>query len=210
MTQHKSVISALAAIMQELPAISKTDTAPQGWNYRGIESITRHLQPLLAKHQVVIVPISQIVSISPAVGMRDGWCDVQMQIDWTIYGPGGLDDRITATTVGIGRDNSDKGANKAATQAWKYLLLQLFAIADRTEDSDAADYDHGRNHQPAPAHQPTASELLFQRCKTAAAATKQILRELAADNGRKISAEAFATDQAWADTVTLMLDKGNT
>ena len=41
--------------------------------------------------------------------------------------------------MGIGRDRSDKNANKAQTQAYKYLLLPLLHVADRDDDAEAAD-----------------------------------------------------------------------
>jgi hypothetical protein len=47
------------------------------------------------------------------------------------------DSTIVAATIGMGDDNADKGANKAATQAFKYLLLQTFCIADPSEDGDS-------------------------------------------------------------------------
>ena len=36
----------------------------------------------------------------------------------------------------LGRDNSDKGVNKAMTQAYKYMLLQVLCIGDRKDDAD--------------------------------------------------------------------------
>ena len=41
---------ALSAVIAELPAIGKGDKSPQGYSFRGIEAITKQLQPLLAKH----------------------------------------------------------------------------------------------------------------------------------------------------------------
>ena len=42
--------------------------------------------------------------------------------------------------VGIGRDHTDKGANKAQTQAFKYLLMHLFCVSDPKDDGDSHDY----------------------------------------------------------------------
>ena len=194
-----NVISALAAIMRDMPAIGKNDKAPQGYNYRGIEAITGHLQTLLAKHCVVIVPTSRIVTITPAAGMKDGWHDVQLEVAWSIYGPGGVSDVIHAQTVGIGRDNSDKGANKAQTQAYKYLLIELFSIADKADDGDAASYDHGRAPEPDPRTQRAIE--LFEACKLIDAQANDELRQLAAENNQKVSVAALASDQSWFDLV---------
>lgn len=137
------VHQALAAVMAELPAIGKTDKqSHEGYMFRGIEAVTRHVQPLLAKHGVVIVPDARITEVKPAPAMKDGWQDVIMHVDWTIYGPDGS--CVKAATTGIGRDKSDKGANKAQTQAFKYLLLHLLCIADSKDDADAHTYEHDR------------------------------------------------------------------
>lgn len=142
MSTTLTVHQALAAVMAELPAIGKTDQAPEGYAYRGIEAITKQLQPLLAKHGVVIVPSGTIVEQRPSPAMKDGWTDTLLAVDWLICGPDGT--TIPARTNGIGRDRSDKGGNKAATQAFKVLLLQLFCVADKADDSDGLTYEQDR------------------------------------------------------------------
>lgn len=130
-----TVTQAIAAVMQEMPAVGKDDRAPQGYTYRGIEAITRVLQPLCAKHGVVIVPSTELLNLVPSPSMKEGWQDLHVAVTWRIYGPAG--DHLEATTYGVGRDNSDKGANKAHTQALKYLLLSLFLVADKADDADS-------------------------------------------------------------------------
>jgi hypothetical protein len=141
-----SVQEALAAVMAELPGIGKENNSPEGYAYRGIEAVTKHLQPLLAKHGIVIVPKAQVLATVPSPAMKEGWQDVLMEVTWTIYGPDG--NTVEAVTNGIGRDRSDKGANKAQTQAYKYLLLHLFCIADTKDDSDGQTYEHDRRDAP--------------------------------------------------------------
>lgn len=128
--------------MDALPGIGKDERSPEGYSYRGIEAIAKHLQPLLAKHGVIISPLSQFVSQHPSVAMKEGWTDVILDVEWRIYGPAG--DFIDARTQGIGRDKSDKGAAKALTQARKNLLLSLFSIADKADDDDGQTYEHDR------------------------------------------------------------------
>ncbi len=137
------VVKALTAVMGALPAIGKGDKSPEGYQYRGIEAITKHLQPLLATHGVIIVPSAQITSVVPSPEMKPGWQDVYVTVDWSIYGPDGSS--IVARTNGIGRDRADKGANKAQTQAFKYLLLHLLSIADKADDADGLTYEHERD-----------------------------------------------------------------
>ena len=146
MTQPLSVVQALTAVMAEMPSIGKGDKSPEGYAYRGIEAITKHLQPLLAKHGVIIAPSATVTEVRPSPAMKDGWQDVYMQVDWKVYGPDGSS--IEARTNGVGRDRSDKGANKAQTQALKYLLLQMLCIADKADDADGLTYEHERVERP--------------------------------------------------------------
>jgi len=192
---------ALANIMAELPAIGKDSqmgTGQYGYSYRGIETITAHLQPLLAKHGVVIIPRSTLVSITPALDAKPGWQDVILSVEWTIVGPDGTE--LTANTIGIGRDNSDKGANKAQSQAYKYALLQIFAISDRNDDSDGIDYAHAAEPEP------TAIEILYEQVKaTAGTEIGKGLKALAEASDKKLSAKALADDPDWADVVRIYI-----
>jgi len=154
-----NVQQAIALVMEELPAIGKDQRAAAvegGYAYRGIEAIAKHLQPLLAKHGVVISPLSHLVSQAPSIAMKDGWTDTILDVEWRIYGPAG--DCIEARTQGIGRDKSDKGAAKALTQARKNLLLSLFSIADKADDADGQTYEHDRATEGEPAASAEARE----------------------------------------------------
>lgn len=127
----------LAAIMDEVGAIGKSqENREQHYKYRGIEDITARLQRLLAKYKVVIVPQyvdMQRADFATAKGgvMHAAYSSVQ----WNITCATG--EVLTAHTFGEGFDMSDKATNKAATSAYKYLLLQLFMVADPKDDGDA-------------------------------------------------------------------------
>lgn len=190
-TPAQNVIEALANVMAELPAIGKADKSPEGYAYRGIEAITKHLQPLLAKHCVIITPSARIDDVRPVAAMKEGWQDVQITVDWRIYGPGGTTDYIEARTSGIGRDKSDKGSNKAQTQAYKYLLLHLLSIADKADDADGLTYDHDRiDTPPAPTFSVAAAALYGRVAATAGTPLAVTLKEFAASNSRKLTAGA--------------------
>lgn len=143
-----TVVQALAAVMAELPAIGKdgrADPKQGGYAYRGIEQITRHAQGLFAKHGVVMVPRVESCEVRDITVAGKPWTDTTLHVTYMVYGPAG--DSVEVRTVGIGRDNSDKGANKAMTQAFKYALLQLLCISDSKDDVD------GQTHEadaPAP------------------------------------------------------------
>jgi phytoene dehydrogenase-like protein len=204
-----SVVKALAKVIADLPAIGKGDKSPQGYSFRGIEAITKHLQPLLARHGVVIVPNATVTSVVPSPAMKDSWQDVYVTVQWTIYGPDGSS--ITACTTGIGRDNADKGVNKAQTQAFKYLLLHMLCIADAKDDADQADYSHGydsrRQAQSSAARPSDKAVALFERVKaTKDTPLADVLRGLAAENNRKLTVADLDTDPTWAELVKAVIN----
>jgi hypothetical protein len=136
-----NVTEALRRVMRDLGGIGKDQKSPQGYAYRGIEQITSRAQQLFAQHGVVVVPTvvnwPEPKDLGAAGLAKQGWTDERLTVRFRFYGPGGADDYIDAVTVGIGRDNSDKGANKAVTQALKYALLQVLCIGDPAGDTDA-------------------------------------------------------------------------
>ncbi|MHB1474978.1 MAG: ERF family protein [Dermatophilaceae bacterium] len=147
---------ALAEIIGELGGIGKTGyNAEQRYHFRGIDAILGELHPLLARYGVVIVPdvIDRIYEERTSKSGNLGHC-THLHVRYTVYGPAG--DSITLSTWGEGLDYSDKATNKAMTAAYKYALLQLFAIADPAEDGDASSPEGGGAKESAPAPAPVA------------------------------------------------------
>lgn len=136
-----NVAVAIARVMAELPAIGKLGTAPKTMGefpFRRIEDITAVIQKLMAKHGVVIVPKAQTYEVVDVV-LSGGavWSDTRVLYHYTIVGPDMTE--IPAATFGVGRDNFDKGSGKAATTAYKILLIQTFCIGDSNMDIDGAE-----------------------------------------------------------------------
>ncbi|HYA44632.1 MAG TPA: ERF family protein, partial [Acidimicrobiales bacterium] len=140
---------ALSRVMAELPGIGKdehTDPRQGGYAYRGIEAITRAAQPLLAHYGIVLVPHVQSHEVVGVEVAGKSWTDTRLLVGYTIYGPGGPEDRIEVGPIlAVGRDGADKGANKCMTQAFKYLLLQLLCVSDAKDDADAASVEADRH-----------------------------------------------------------------
>lgn len=138
-----NVIQALARVAEELPGIGKDATAAPaqgGYSYRSIEAITAAAGHLLGRYGVVFVP-RVVDRRMPVVEMNVGgkpWTEEQLTIVYTVYGPGGMEDRIeVGPLIALGRDNVDKGTNKCMTQAFKYALLQVLCIGDNKDDADS-------------------------------------------------------------------------
>jgi hypothetical protein len=160
-TKPANVIEAIAMVILDLPAIDKGETFSGGgsgtYKYRGIEQITAAVQPLLGKHGVVFVPRIQRSEPLDLTINGKPWVEWRCEVVYTVYGPGGIDDHIeVGPIIGLGRDNADKGINKALSQAFKYALVQTLCIGDRGSDADGERHETeawgGRQqaHRPPP------------------------------------------------------------
>lgn len=217
-TMPANVIAALARVELEIGGIAKmtkadrqragmaVDTSDRGvtWAYRGIDQIAAAAQPLLGKYGVVIVPnvVRHVVDDLPGYGTGNSkWTDTTVEVRWTIYGPGGVTDRIRAFTVGLGRDNSDKGYNKAMTVAYKNLLLRLLSIGDPVDD-----VDHTNTQPDVRPAEPDPVLIAWDRVKGyKGTPVAELLLTFAADTGRRLTAAALAEDPQWlADLVDKM------
>ena len=202
MSEAVSVQAALAHVVADLPAIGKDGKAAAqqgGYAYRGIEQITGHVQPLFAKYGVVVVPAVQSVHVDHLTVNNKPWTDTRLVVNYTIVGPDGS--KLEATTVGIGRDNADKGANKAMSQAFKYLLLQLLCISDTADDTD------GQTHEAdAPPTFSAEAVELYRECKALTGEQREALRAFAAAQEKQISPAAFQVAN-WRHQVERKLDE---
>lgn len=147
--QPANVIAALARVQADIGGIEKLtpeqrrkrgqgggDERGVSYAYRGIDQIAAAAQPLFGKFGIVIVPEMRSYVAKEIQVNAKPWTDAELIVNWRVYGPGGRDDFIDARTVGLGRDNSDKAANKAMTGAYKNLLLRLLCIGDPDDDTD--------------------------------------------------------------------------
>jgi hypothetical protein len=205
-----NVQTAIAAIMAELPAIGKEGKAAPsqgGYAYRGIEQITGHIQPLLAKHGVAIVPQVQSVDVKDIIVAGKPWTDTTLRVDYLVVGPDGS--QFVASTVGIGRDNSDKGGNKAMTQAYKYLLLQLFCISDSADDGDGTTHVADARPQPEPMADDAIvrrARAAFERLKAMTSDQKDEMRDFATgEGGLALSMPSLIGDEGWLAKVETKL-----
>lgn len=133
-----SVFERMVAILDELPAIGKTQkNQQQGFNFRGHDDVLNALNPLLAKHGVFIIPdVLERIPAERQTKSGSTMYEVNLHVRFFFYGADG--DSFTASTWGEGTDSGDKATNKAMTMAFKNVLIQAFAI----NTSDNVDADH--------------------------------------------------------------------
>lgn len=132
-----SIYAAMVAIIKEMPALGKTQrNASQGFNFRGVDAVLDHLNPLLGKHGVFFVPeCLERVAETRITGKGNNLWTVHLRVRFTFYAVDGSS--VSATTWGEGTDSGDKATSKAHTMALKSALNEVFAISDNEVDPDS-------------------------------------------------------------------------
>lgn len=102
-----------------------------------------HIRPLLAERNVFIVPRvgkRGQESFADFAHDNDGEGLTTIVFEYDII-DGDSGEKLTTSAVGYGSDKGDKGAYKASTGAFKYMLMRLFMVAtgDDPEGDDRTD-----------------------------------------------------------------------
>lgn len=133
-----SICEAIAAIMAECPAITKSQkNQQQGFMYRGVDVVMNVLQPLMIKHKVFVVPeVLESVREERQTARGGSLIYTTLKVKYTFYAADGSS--ISAVVQGEGMDSGDKSSNKAMSVAFKYACFQVFCIpTEEMKDPDA-------------------------------------------------------------------------
>lgn len=139
------VYTVIAAIAGELAqsGIGKTrQNQQQHYNFRGIDDVYNALAPLLAKHQLVILPrmlARACLERTTQKGSVLFYVTVDAEFDFVAAEDGSSH---TVKTFGEAMDSADKATNKAMSAAYKYAAFQAFCIpTEGDNDADATTHD---------------------------------------------------------------------
>lgn len=140
------IFTVLPRIIQDIDSIQKkvNPNSQFKYAYRGIDAFMNHLNPLLAKHNVTIMP--EVLDVT-----RESWLNangtkmtsVVMKIKYSFYAEDGSS--TSCIMIGESFDSGDKASNKAQSIALKYAIMQVFMVP--TEDIDDPD-DFDTSTQP--------------------------------------------------------------
>lgn len=152
MTDKRSVVEALAAVMEDVRAVRKADrNNQQNYAFRGIDAVMNAAGPAFRKHGVVVVPMLEEVNyrdVQTSTGKASRECTVKVR--YRFHGPAG--DFIECVTPGESMDFGDKGAPKAMSVAYRIALLQALCLPTDDPEPDASNYER------APAKQSSAAD----------------------------------------------------
>lgn len=122
----------------------------QGYAFRGIDDCYGAIAPLLAEHKLVIIPRGQNRTVTERETKAGGnlfYTTLDVEFDFVSAEDGS---KHTARMFGEAMDSGDKSTNKAASAAYKYLLLQTFCIpTEGDNDADAQTHDVKPSKAPA-------------------------------------------------------------
>ena len=134
------VYKAISAILGEMAAtgIGKdSKNKNQGWQFRGIDAVYNALAPLLAKHDLLILPRISNRTVCEKLTKNGGtvfYVTVDAEFDFVSSKDGS---KHTVKTIGEAMDSGDKATNKAMSIALKYAAFQTFFIPTEVTLSDA-------------------------------------------------------------------------
>lgn len=159
MEVYKAINIVQAKLARE--GISKLRTnREQGYNFRGVDDVYNAVSPLLAEAGLVILPrvlSRECVERTSARGTALFYVTVEAEFDFIASADGS---KHTVKTFGEAMDTGDKATNKAMSAAYKYALIQAFAIPTEG-DNDADATTHEVASRPAdPLESPEAKAML--------------------------------------------------
>lgn len=225
-----NVIEALARVEREIKGIRKLtpaqrarmtgiESGEKGVNfaYRGIDQIASLAQPLFGEYGIVMVPdvldlgVEKIVKGREATMDNTPWTRTTVKVRFDIYGPGGVEDMISSTVVGLGDDNSDKGINKAMTAAFKNVLLRVLCIGDPQDDTDQYQrqpHEYDDEPQGPPPADPV-KELWGRIIARGGTPWADEMKQIADELGTKLTEKNLAAHKGFFDRVKSLLDRAD-
>ena len=142
MSEVYSAISAVQKYLSKTGIAKDSKNREQNYCFRGIDAVFNVLAPVLAEHQLCILPrvLSRVrEERTTAKGTVLFYVTVEVEFDFVSAKDGS---KHTVKTFGEAMDTGDKATNKAMSAAYKYAALQAFSIpTEGDNDADATTHD---------------------------------------------------------------------
>lgn len=131
------ILEALQKVNNDLGAIGK-DQKGYGYNFRGIDDVLNTVGPLFKKHGVIVIRSEVNIQHFPDTKTSSGK-DVNHFLLTCLYTFVSTEDgsELASYGFGEGQDSSDKAIGCATSNAYKYVIFEMFNIATADQmDSD--------------------------------------------------------------------------
>jgi len=152
------IYQAMRAVMSDIGALGITKSRKnqqQGYSFRGIDEVYNEMNPLFAKHGVLMLP--RVISSEQTDRMNKSgglliYTRLHIEFDFIATEDGS---KHTVATVGEAMDSADKSSNKAMAAAYKYAAMMAFCIpTEGDNDADATTHQVVPKAAPAPVKAP--------------------------------------------------------
>jgi len=118
----------MADIMSDMGAIEKDrKNTQQGYNFRGIDDVYNFIQPIMAKHRVVML-CTLIEDKSEERPSKSGGVLLYRILKLRYHFMAEDGSMVNTEVIGEGMDSGDKASNKALSVGQKYAILQAFLV----------------------------------------------------------------------------------
>jgi hypothetical protein len=196
---HEKII----ALLESASAVAKDQrNVEQNFNYRGIDAVVNAVSPLFKEHGVAVLPTKILEHDIQRFENKTGKLvtDTKLTIEYTWIAEDGS--TFVTEVAGYGRDYADKGTAKAASVAFRTLLLQSLALPTDDKDPDAESIEVERavpvgNAPAAPAE--TISAVKGEIAKLLGTTDVKVIREKGSEFFK-----GHANEKNWPDTLSAL------
>lgn len=146
------IFERLAAVTRSVRAVAKKGyNSEHNYSFRSIDDFYNALSPALGEHQVIIQP-NIIERVREVKGKTRGGADIvslQTRTRFRLFTVDGsfMEVDIDSESIDYG---GDKAPFKAASGAYKYLVMQVFAVQVAQEETPESEHDDGRPDRGRP------------------------------------------------------------
>lgn len=133
------IYKTISSVQSELAAMGiakNSKNQQQGFAFRGIDAVLNALSPILAKHQLLILPqCLERICVERQTKSGGVIFYVTVKVNYDFVATDGS--KHTVTMYGEAMDSADKATNKAMSAAYKYAAFQAFCIPTEETTLDA-------------------------------------------------------------------------
>jgi hypothetical protein len=208
-------INAVQSAMNKEGISKDRKNQQQGYSFRGIDDCYAAVGPHLAAQKLCIIPryvTRSVIEHESKSGNALFYVTVEGEFDFVSAVDGS---RHTARMFGEAMDSADKATNKAASAAFKYLLLQTFCIpTEGDNDADAHTPEPlarqtPRNTLPATSGRPGPQDAAKRQPEARNTPSDGSLTEdLMLDSYKRVESKAGAPKKWTAWFITFSTDSG--
>jgi hypothetical protein len=132
-----AIKNVMADIAKEGVGKNQTNTS-QNFKYRGVDDVMDALSPLLAKHDLLILPSVESHTLTERA-TRSGSTVLHalLKLTYEFVCPIDGSTKVVGPIYGEAMDTGDKATNKAMATAYKYACVQTFCIPITGDDPDS-------------------------------------------------------------------------